>query len=83
MIFCGISDQELLVLTGLLIDIVGVVVLHRHGLMPKDITDLIYTKSQEGVDAKELLKNHEKWSRLGLTLLLIGFTMQILAPLIL
>ena len=67
---------------GLILDIVGVIILFRFGLPPKVFRDGVIPKVaslsiQEKSKEYSKFKRHKYWSYFGLSLLIIGFALQI------
>ena len=66
-------------LIGLTFDIIGVIILFRFGILPSEIFDnMIWTSGMKDSD----IEQHKKWSKIGLSMLLFGFILQIIGTLI-
>jgi hypothetical protein len=58
---------------GLVLDIIGVIIIFRHGIPPS------IDEGHTEIMPKELEKKHRKKSKLGIILILIGFLIQIIS----
>ena len=66
---------------GLVLDILGALVIFAYGLprwVVRDTDSLVIDAGMIGQDDKKLYKDpNTRWNRLGLTLLIVGFTLQL------
>jgi len=60
-------------IVGLILDVIGVVMLFRFGILPKEIFDSIILDNSI---KDNTIKKHHLWSRVGISALILGFILQ-------
>jgi len=62
-------------ISGLILDIIGIIMLFRFGILPKEIFDSIILDNR--ISDNAIARNH-KWSFLGICILILGFLLQLI-----
>lgn len=65
---------------GLLLDILGVWLVFRHGLPPPDARpDTLLMSKASGDAAAQAAKRHKRWATFGIALIVTGFLVQVVS----
>lgn len=71
--------QGIFLVLALLLDLIGVILLFKYGILPDNLWDHILMDS--GMSEKDE-KEHRFWSKIGLTCLILGFSIQLITTII-
>lgn len=66
---------------GLILDIIGAILIFKYGI-PEKISrkgEIFFTGNEEDEDEKLVAKKYDYYSRIGLILIIIGFSLQLLS----
>lgn len=73
------TNLGLLNIIALTIDLAGVILLYRFGILPDNLWEHLLMDS--GMSENDE-KRHRKWSKIGIRLLIMGFSLQLITTII-